>query len=669
MNYLDFVLEIGTSPGRFYPVYVISSPAGEAREFMEIPFNEQQLENQLQALQQALIRSNSPHRKIISPEEQTVQKFGLAIFDALFTGEVRNRYDVSQLAASHQGKGLRLKLRIQPPELASLPWEFLYDKRQDTYICLSNNTPIIRYLDLPRPTQPLTVSLPLSILGMIANPKELLELDIEREKQRIEKSLEVLRNNGQVELTWLSGRTCHDLQRAMRSGTWHIFHFIGHGGFNVEEDEGLISLEDDEGYADNLSATQLGRLLADHRFLRLAVLNSCDGARGSKYDVFSSTAAILVQRGIPAVLAMQYEITDTAAIVLSRTFYEVLAEGLPVDTAVAEARKSISIEIRNTLEWGTPVLYMRSPDGVLFDLQLKRYKNSTNVAIKKPTNNAPPIDEQIEQWIQAKAKLSNSRETTITYKTLMRGFRHVLQDHDHDLDSEDVSAITSIFQVWAEKASRKATIKPKTYNQRLSSIRSFYNFALTQEWIEINPLEEVAMREEDTVDAAKPIDREKVRNVLHSIPRNTLKGKRDYAILCILLTTGMRSGEIAGLRCGHVAKTESGVTITTRPKGGGNKDYPLLTYTAQALIDYLTLIYSGECAPDDPVWISGARNRTRGFVIGKAAISDICKKWLGTPKVEATKRTYEAIKKEYGDKELKNIEKLLGIDIEEDESF
>jgi len=189
VNYLDFVVEIGTSPDSFYPVYVISSPAGETRAFMEFPFNEQQLENQLQALQHALIRSNFSHRKIISPEEQTVQKFGHAMFEALFTGEVKNRYDVSQLAASHQGKGLRLKLRIKPPELASLPWEFLYDKRQDTYICLSNNTPIIRYLELSRPIQPLIMPLPLSILGIIANPKDLPELDIEREKQRIEKSL------------------------------------------------------------------------------------------------------------------------------------------------------------------------------------------------------------------------------------------------------------------------------------------------------------------------------------------------------------------------------------------------------------------------------------------------------------------------------------------------
>jgi len=172
----------------------------------------------------------------------------------------------------------------------------------------------------------------------------------------------------------------------MRAGPWHIFHFIGHGGFNARTDEGLLALADEEGRADYLSATHLGRLLADHRSLRLVVLNSCEGAKGSTRDIFSSTAAILVRRGLPAVLAMQYEITDRAAITLAKVFYEALAEGTPVDMAVSEARKTISVAAGTTVEWGTPVLYMRSPDGVLFDL------------IKKPSTPQaqphPPADLQ-----------------------------------------------------------------------------------------------------------------------------------------------------------------------------------------------------------------------------------------------------------------------------------
>lgn len=65
---------------------------------------------------------------------------------------------------------------------------------------------------------------------------------------------------------------------------------------------------------------------------------------------------------------MQFEITDEAAITFAGEFYTALAEGFSVDTAVAEARKAIYAQ-PNDVEWGTPVLYMRSPDGVLFSIQ------------------------------------------------------------------------------------------------------------------------------------------------------------------------------------------------------------------------------------------------------------------------------------------------------------
>jgi len=64
---------------------------------------------------------------------------------------------------------------------------------------------------------------------------------------------------------------------------------------------------------------------------------------------------------------MQYEITDDAAIEFSRDFYEAVADGMPVDAAVTEARRAVSFS--SMLEWGTPVLYMRSKDGRIFDIK------------------------------------------------------------------------------------------------------------------------------------------------------------------------------------------------------------------------------------------------------------------------------------------------------------
>jgi tetratricopeptide (TPR) repeat protein len=348
---------------------------------MEFPYDEITLDSRLKDLQVALLRSGGARRQALTREETGVREFGQAIFDALLSGDARSRYDVSSQDARRQGKGLRLKLRIRPPELARLPWEYLYDSRVGEYVCLSRDTPVVRFLETAQPVEPLIVTPPLRILAMVVSPRNLPELDTDREKQRVERALAPVQEAGLAELEWLHGETWRDLQRAMWGGPWHVFHFIGHGGFDTGAEEGVIGLADEQGNTQRLLATEVGRLLADHHSLRLVIINSCHGARASREDIFSSTAAVLVRRGIPAVLAMQDEITDRAAIEFARAFYESLGEGLPVDASVSEARKAVSLAVTNTMEWGTPVLYMRTRDGVIFDIPESG---------RRPVSAAPP---------------------------------------------------------------------------------------------------------------------------------------------------------------------------------------------------------------------------------------------------------------------------------------
>jgi hypothetical protein len=365
-EYVDFELKVEEeSEPRKYPV-TVRSMEGEARAEMHFPFDEWDLRDRLRDLEIALLRSGGARRRSHTAEEQKVQEFGRILFEALLVGDVRSRYEASLREARKQDRGLRVKLYVQPPELSWLPWEFLYDPKRD-YLVLSSMTPLVRYLDISHPVERLMVTAPLRILGLVASPQGLPQLDVGHEKRLVEEAVRGLRADGQVELSWLEGQTWRDLQRAMRRGPWHLLHFVGHGGFDSETEEGAIALSDEHGRKDMLGATRLARLVDDHYPLRLVFLNSCEGARGSERDAFSSTAATLVRRGVPAVVAMQYEVTDETAIEFSRDFYEAISDGLPVDAAVAEARTAVSM--RSALEWATPVLYMRSSDGRIFDLR------------------------------------------------------------------------------------------------------------------------------------------------------------------------------------------------------------------------------------------------------------------------------------------------------------
>lgn len=83
-----------------------------------------------------------------------------------------------------------------------------------------------------------------------------------------------------------------------------------------------------DGRRDLVEASRFADLLRQARPApRLVVLNSCSGATAGGGDLFAGTAAALARAGVPAVVAMQFEITDAAAAVFARGFYTALAQG------------------------------------------------------------------------------------------------------------------------------------------------------------------------------------------------------------------------------------------------------------------------------------------------------------------------------------------------------
>jgi len=251
--------------------------------------------------------------------------------------------------------------------LADLPWEYLYNPALNSFLTLSTKTPLVRYLELPVSIRPLRVTPPLRVLVMISSPRDYAPLNVEREWQKMRVALDDLERRGLVTVERLEQATLAALRRHLRQRDYHILQFVGHGGFNESSQDGVLLLEDEDRHGRKISGQDLGTLLHDHDSLRLAVLNACEGARASREDPFAGTAQSLVQQGIPAVIAMQFEISDEAAISLAHEFYEAVADGYPVDAALGEARKALFAE-GHGVEWGTPVLYLRAPDGRIFDV-------------------------------------------------------------------------------------------------------------------------------------------------------------------------------------------------------------------------------------------------------------------------------------------------------------
>jgi CHAT domain len=362
MQYAELNVRLEPRQGGGYEVLAWGE-SGEAVGTFVLPFSDLELENFVLRVG----RTRRGTRRLESPEMQRARDFGGRLFNALLSAQVRDLYRDCYASARGDGKGLRVKLSLgQAPELTDVPWEYLYDS--PSFLSISQFTPVVRYLDLPRARPPLEITFPLRVLAMISAPTGEVALDVEDERRKVELALRGrLIEQELVEITWLEKATLRELQHELRHGPYHVFHFIGHGAYDPGLGESILLFEDEDGRGSLVSGTQLGTILSDHTSLRLAVLNACEGARTSRDDPFSGVAASLVQHGLPAVIAMQFEITDRAAIIFAEEFYAALVDGLPVDAALAETRKAIYGD-GNDIEWGTPVLFMRVRDGRVFEV-------------------------------------------------------------------------------------------------------------------------------------------------------------------------------------------------------------------------------------------------------------------------------------------------------------
>src|SRR5436190_3345114 len=373
VQYKDFRLLVEGSRGE-YRVCVVESPAGESAT--------------------KIIRwaaAKRPQRL----KESDLRRMGTSLLHAFIIDEIRELFRESLAVTQAKRDGLRLKLLIEPLELSREPWELLYDFRSHSYLGLSSQTPIVRHRMVPQPVAQLIVEPPLRILGVIASPHDshLPALDVQKERDLIDAALADARKAGLVDLQWLDKGTWRAIQEAMRQ-PWHVFHFCGHGDYDADSGEGVLMLENPQGGAQQLAASDLGLLLRREGNVRLAVLNCCNGAVGDTSTSSTSVAGALMRAGMGGVVAMQNPISDAAALTFAQVTYLAVASGLPLDAALGSARVAMKIERATPIEWWTPVLHMRSSDGVLFDLPSSRVTSDREIAGLQYLG--PDLDQRLE---------------------------------------------------------------------------------------------------------------------------------------------------------------------------------------------------------------------------------------------------------------------------------
>lgn len=346
--YHDFQLSVSRDD-----IIQASSDQGEAQE--QFVLNENEIEPKLTSIQQRSINA------------KLLKALGSKLYQTLFPPRILALFHATVADARNHNCGVRLRLVFESPERAALPWEFLYDVDTKTFLGNNIQTALSRYINVPLPPNEIRVSLPLKILLVIASPTDLVKLDTDGEEKLICDALSTQIEGGRIKLDVLHEATISNITQKLQENPYSVIHFIGHGVFR--DDRGFIALVDEDGKAKLLDDESFANFFLGNLSLGLVVLNSCQGAEVSSNQIFAGIAPHLVQRGIPAVVAMQYSILDSTAKLFADEFYRTLALGWPVDAAIQTTRNAISIEVGlDKRDFATPVLYMRARDGVILSI-------------------------------------------------------------------------------------------------------------------------------------------------------------------------------------------------------------------------------------------------------------------------------------------------------------
>ena len=305
------------------------------------------------------------------------EAYGRLLSAALFADAAAAKfYAQARAAAATREVPLRIRLAIEPgPGLpADIHWETLRDPEDGRPLALAEDVLLSRYLagDDWRPVRPRPRAA-LRALVVIANPTDLADyapggrplspVDVAGELARARAAL------GEIAVTALASGGQATLERtvaALRDG-YDILYLVCHGALTGGEPR--LWLEDERGLCQIVPGAELaGRVRELRQPPLLVVLASCQSAGGAEpatadEGALAALGPRLAAAGVPAVLAMQGDISIATMAAFTPVFFTELRRDGQVDRAVAAARAAIAARP----DWWSPALFLRLRDGAIWE--------------------------------------------------------------------------------------------------------------------------------------------------------------------------------------------------------------------------------------------------------------------------------------------------------------
>jgi site-specific recombinase XerD len=201
-----------------------------------------------------------------------------------------------------------------------------------------------------------------------------------------------------------------------------------------------------------------------------------------------------------------------------------------------------------------------------------------------------------------------------TFKLLLAFAREQTGKQPFQLDIEDLDApLIGAFLAHLEQARGNS---PRTRNARLGAIHSFYRFAALEHPEHAHTIARVMAiptkrHERNTVCY---LDLDEIKALLAAPNRSTWLGRRDHALLVLMIQTGVRVSELVGLRVRDVY-LGTGAHIRVTGKGRKKRATPLTGETVAIMSAWLT---ERRGQPDEPLFPTRQGRPLSRYTVGVA---------------------------------------------------
>ena len=220
------------------------------------------------------------------------------------------------------------------------------------------------------------------------------------------------------------------------------------------------------------------------------------------------------------------------------------------------------------------------------------------------------------RWVRF---IEGSDKTVETYTRQVRQFLAYLQAHGITEPTKD--------DIRAYREELKISHKPATVQGYIMALKQFFKWT-EEENLYPNIARNVKGAKLDTEHKKDPLTPRQVKSLLSGIDRTTLSGKRDYAILSLMITTGLRTIEVTRANVEDLRPAGDYMVLYIQGKGHQERTsyVKVVPEVEDAIRDYLT--GRGKTDPREPLFTTTSNHKTEDGRLTTKSVSRLVKEHL-----------------------------------------